>query len=115
MTRRSANGNRGGASQRAAPALPAAHNVADAINEDDVDEFRDDGESKYPPRGHGRPAPEPLKVRVELVVVDGQAGKELLKRQAAAVREALQWFADHPPDEEEGDTPHEHKSPAHNR
>jgi hypothetical protein len=38
-------------------------------------------------------------VRVELVVIDsnGQLGKELLRRQAAVVREALQWFADHPP------------------
>ena len=36
---------------------------------------------------------------IELVVVDnsGQLGKELLRRQGAAVREALQWFADHPP------------------
>jgi hypothetical protein len=31
-------------------------------------------------------------------VIDGdsQLGKELLRRQAAAVREALQWFAAHP-------------------
>nr|WP_193599462.1 hypothetical protein [Micromonospora purpureochromogenes] len=105
MTSRNSNGNRGGASRRATPALPATASTAEAVNEDDVDEFRDAGESKYPPHGRGRPAPEPLKVRVELVVVDGQAGKELLKRQAAAVREALQWFADHPPDEEEGGTP----------
>jgi hypothetical protein len=35
-------------------------------------------------------------VRIELVVVDGPDAKELLKRQAAAVREALQWFADNP-------------------
>lgn len=38
-------------------------------------------------------------VPLELVVVDsnGQVGKDLLRRQAAAVREALQWLADHPP------------------
>jgi hypothetical protein len=47
-----------------------------------------------------RPPPEPLKVRVELVVVHESAAQELLKRQAMAVREALQWFADHPPEHE---------------
>lgn len=38
-------------------------------------------------------------VRLELVVIDsnGQLGKELLRKQAAVVKEALQWFADHPP------------------
>ena len=38
-------------------------------------------------------------VRIELVVIDsnGQLGKELLHRQAAVVKEALQWFAGHPP------------------
>jgi hypothetical protein len=37
-------------------------------------------------------------VRIELVVVDsnGELGKQLLGRQAATVKEALQWFADHP-------------------
>jgi len=35
-------------------------------------------------------------VRIELVVVDGEDGKELLRRQGAVVREALQWFHDHP-------------------
>jgi hypothetical protein len=41
-------------------------------------------------------------VRIELVVIDsnGQLGKELLRRQAAVVRQALQWFADHPPADE---------------
>jgi hypothetical protein len=41
-------------------------------------------------------------VRIELVVIDsnGQLGKELLRRQASAVKEALQWFADHPPTDE---------------
>jgi hypothetical protein len=38
-------------------------------------------------------------VKIEFVVVDGPAAEELIKRQAAAVRDALQWFADHPPDE----------------
>jgi hypothetical protein len=38
-------------------------------------------------------------VHIELVVVDsnGQFGKELRRRQGSAVRQALQWFADHPP------------------
>jgi len=54
----------------------------------------------YTPRASGRPGPEPLRVRVELVVVHVPAATELLKRQAAVVREALQWFADSPPDDE---------------
>jgi hypothetical protein len=35
----------------------------------------------------------------ELVVVDGTTtfGRELHRRQARAVRDALQWVADHPP------------------
>ncbi len=49
-----------------------------------------------PTKRRGRRPPEPLKVRIELVVVDGEAGRELMRRQAAAVREALQWFADNP-------------------
>jgi hypothetical protein len=38
-------------------------------------------------------------VRIELVVIDsnGELGRQLLRRQAAAVKEALQWFAHHPP------------------
>jgi hypothetical protein len=41
-------------------------------------------------------------VRIELVVIDsnGQLGKELLRRQAAVVKEAFQRFADHPPTDE---------------
>jgi hypothetical protein len=37
-----------------------------------------------------------LKVRVELVLVDGTEGKYLRQWQAAAIREALRWFAEHP-------------------
>jgi hypothetical protein len=37
-----------------------------------------------------------LKVRVELVVVDGPEGEYLRQRQAEAIREALRWFAEHP-------------------
>jgi hypothetical protein len=40
---------------------------------------------------------EPLNVKIEFVVVDGTAAEELIRRQAAAVRDALQWFADHRP------------------
>lgn len=43
---------------------------------------------------HGRATP--LTVRVELVVVDGAAGKQLARHQAAAVRAVLEWFRDHP-------------------
>ncbi len=54
----------------------------------------DDGESRY------RPDPDqaeqkPLKVRIELRLVDGPEGKKLRARQAAAIREALRWFAEH--------------------
>ena len=50
-----------------------------------------------PPRRRSRLG-EPT-VRIELVVIDSDSrlGTELLRRQAAAVREAVQWFADHPP------------------
>jgi hypothetical protein len=34
-------------------------------------------------------------VRVELRVADGPEGKKLRMRQAAAIREALRWFAAH--------------------
>jgi hypothetical protein len=58
------------------------------------------------PQKRERRRPEPLKVSVELVVVDGELGRELLQRQAAAVREALRWFAENPPAEpRSGDHP----------
>jgi hypothetical protein len=38
-------------------------------------------------------------VKIEFVVMHGPAAEELIKKQSAAVRDALQWFADHPPDE----------------
>lgn len=37
----------------------------------------------------------PSEVRVVLVVVEGPAGGELLREQAATVVRALRWFADH--------------------
>lgn len=40
----------------------------------------------------------PLAVRVELVLVDGEAGKVLARHQAAAVRAALEWVRDNPAD-----------------
>jgi len=42
----------------------------------------------------------------ELVIIDGATtfGRELHRRQAHAVRDALQWFADHPPDDEPDST-----------
>lgn len=69
-----------------------------------VAECRDDkgpprvGESKYDPAAARQPAIQPLKVKIEFVVVRGPAAEQLIKRQVAAVRDALQWFADHPPD-----------------
>lgn len=59
------------------------------------------GESKYPSTSPGRPNPAPLHVRIELVVIDSPDAKELLRRQAAAVRGALEWFAAHPRQETE--------------
>ncbi len=41
---------------------------------------------------------EPLKVKIEFVVVDGPAAEELIRIQASALKEALQWFADNSPD-----------------
>jgi hypothetical protein len=55
-------------------------------------------ESQYDRAAARQPDTRPLKVKVEFVVVRGPAAVELIKRQAAAVRDALQWFADHPPD-----------------
>ena len=46
-----------------------------------------------PPRRRRSRLGEPA-VDVELVVVDGQLGKELLRKQGAVVRETLQWFVD---------------------
>jgi hypothetical protein len=68
------------------------------------------GESRYSPapaqpvQGTVAPAPsesrfDPLAVRVELVTVGGPAAKELLRRQAGVITEALRWFADHRLDE----------------
>lgn len=48
------------------------------------------------PRRRGRRDDRPLDVRVEFVVLDGDAGKALARRQAAVMRQVLQWFQDHP-------------------
>jgi hypothetical protein len=37
-------------------------------------------------------------MKVELLVITGPSAKALIRHQAAAVRDALRWFADHPPD-----------------
>ena len=54
----------------------------------------DDGESRYRP-DPAEAEQKPLKVRIELRLVDGPDGKKLRARQAAAIREALRWFAEH--------------------
>ena len=54
----------------------------------------DDGESRYGP-DPAEAEQKPLKVRIELLLVDGPEGKTLRARQAAAIREALRWFAEH--------------------
>ena len=51
---------------------------------------------QLPCRARGRPGPATLRVRIELVLVHGPEGKQLRTRQAAAIREALRWFAEHP-------------------
>jgi hypothetical protein len=51
-----------------------------------------------------------MKVRVELVLVDGAEGEYLRQRQGEAIREALRWFAEHPkqsPDPDSHPTPDE--------
>ena len=51
----------------------------------------ENGESRYPP-APDQPQP-PLQVHIEVRVVDGPEGRMLRTRQAAAIREALRWFA----------------------
>jgi hypothetical protein len=53
-----------------------------------------DGESRYRP-GPPEAEQKPLTVRIELRLVDGPEGKKLRARQAAVIREALRWFAEH--------------------
>src|SRR6266540_7279542 len=54
-----------------------------------------DDEARYPPDASAGPKPIPLKARIQLVVVDGTEGRRLRARQAAVIREALRWFAEH--------------------
>jgi len=61
--------------------------------------------SSYHAAPPGRPGPQPLKTRIELVLVSGPEGKQLRMRQAAAIREALRWFAEHP-------NPHQTREPS---
>ena len=49
------------------------------------------------------PGIEALSLKVTFVVVRGTAAEELIKQQGAAVRDALEWFAGHPPDETDGE------------
>ena len=63
-------------------------------------------ESRYPP-APAQPEQAPLKVRIELRLVDGPEGKKLRVRQAAAIREALRWFAEHPNPDRSEDPPEE--------
>ena len=55
----------------------------------------ENGESRYPPSSSIRPEARPLKTIIEFIVVDGAEGKQLRARQAAVIREALRWFAEH--------------------
>lgn len=53
------------------------------------------GERSEARRGRGRRPP--LEANIEFVVVGGEERRALHERQAASVREALQWFYDNPP------------------
>lgn len=71
------------------PAMPTA-----VPGPAETNESPKNGESRYPP-APAEPGPVPLTVRIELRLVDGPEGKKLRARQAAAIREALEWFATH--------------------
>ena len=47
-------------------------------------------------RAARRRSDEPLDVRIEFVVLDGEAGKALARHQAAVIRQVLQWVHDNP-------------------
>ncbi|WP_433300916.1 hypothetical protein ACQP2F_04605 [Actinoplanes sp. CA-030573] len=48
------------------------------------------------------PDTDPLSLKITFVVVHGIAAEELIKRQGAAISDALEWFASHLPDEKDG-------------
>jgi hypothetical protein len=48
--------------------------------------------------GRGR-TQDPLTTHIELVVVNGEEGEYLRRRQAAAIRRALKWLSEHKPTE----------------
>lgn len=56
---------------------------------------RSEGDSHAVVAGWGRAA-DGWTVRYELVVVDGDAAEQLMSRQAAAVRAAVEYFAQYP-------------------
>lgn len=80
------------------PAAPAGNRTS---NEADEHQAKTGG-GRYAPRYRAataaRPYAEPLRMTVELVVVTGPSAEALIKKQAAAVRDALRWFAEHPPE-----------------
>lgn len=96
MTSADAGWARGGGSRPATPAGRRTGDSPEVAEGRGIDTPPDRGEPEYVAPALGRPAPEPVKVPVVLVVVDGAAGRALLAKQAAAVRRALEWFADHP-------------------
>jgi hypothetical protein len=61
---------------------------------------RSDSSSKHQDaRGRRRrQADEPFEVHIEFVMLDGEAGKKLARRQAAIMRRVLKWLHDHPAD-----------------
>ena len=64
---------------------------------------------KTPRPRRRRKVDEPFEVHVEFVVLDGPAGKELARRQAAVMRKVLQWIHDRPaelPPDSDGDEDH---------
>ena len=85
--------------------LAGMGNEAVAAGEDQSPPQEKSSYDAAPPSRPGRPGPQPLKTRIELVLVSGPEGKQLRMRQAAAIREALRWFAQHP-------NPHQTQEPS---
>ncbi len=76
-----------------------------AASPDSAERSPNGGESRYRPRPPARPDPPPLTVHIELRLVGGPEGRQLRIRQAAAIREALRWFAEHRTDTPPTETP----------
>jgi hypothetical protein len=59
-----------------------------------VDDRQSQAEVDPPWRGGRNPGP--FEVRVEIVVLEGEVGRELGRRQAAVMRKVLRWLHENP-------------------